>query len=460
MTGAPVTLTATADGFITVAGETRTLAGLTAIFIRGTAGDDLLALDLGASLAIMVRFDGGAGRDTLVGPGRDATWVVAAPDAGHVAGVTFVSVENVTGAPGNRDTFVVGAGGSISGLIDGGQGGFDTLVVDGGGAAIVATVTGPQAGTITRGSDVLAYTGLEPISVTGTTAVTVNAPDTATVIVADSGTTSDRTFTIDFNGGGETHSITAADTIDDLTINLGGGPSTVTVNALDPAFDGNLTINGGMGDDTVIFGARTGSGVFMFNGGDGTDTVSATRNADFVLATSQLTVGTDAFLLSGVESATLTGGDGDNSFTVGGFTGSGTIAGGDGTGDTILATRDASFTLTDSQLSVGPDVFLISGIERATLTAGAGANTFTVGAFTGSAYLAGLEGDDRYVFGPDEMGSFFLDEYAGGVDTDRPCGEVRRHGQPLEHRGAGGRRPPDDHALGGQRPRERRRQRG
>ena len=108
LTGGPATLTAAADGTITIAGETRATADITGIVITGSDADDSLTLDLHAPLTIPVSFDGGAGNDTIVGPVSDVTWDVTGPDAGTVAGVHFTSVENLSGAPDNKDTFVVG----------------------------------------------------------------------------------------------------------------------------------------------------------------------------------------------------------------------------------------------------------------------------------------------------------------------------------------------------------------
>ena len=107
------------------------MADVSELTITGTDGDDTLTLDLAADLAIPVTFDGGLGTDTLFGPVADTTWDVTGPDAGTVAGVDFVSVENLTGAADNQDTFVLATGGSVSGLVDGGDGGFDTLSVTG-----------------------------------------------------------------------------------------------------------------------------------------------------------------------------------------------------------------------------------------------------------------------------------------------------------------------------------------
>ena len=165
--------------------------------------------------------------------------------------MTYARVENVTGSANNQDTFVLAAAGAVSGVLDGGAGGFDTLVVDSQGSPLVATVTGPQSGTIGRGANVVTYKGLEPVTVSGATTITINAPNAATVVLADSGTTTDKTFSVDFNAGGETHSITAVDTVAGVTLKLGTGTNNVTVNALDPAFVGTLTIIGGSGSDTV-----------------------------------------------------------------------------------------------------------------------------------------------------------------------------------------------------------------
>ena len=72
------------------------------------------------------------------------TWDVTGPDAGTVAGVDFTSVENLSGASDNKDTFVVAPGGSVSGKVDGGQGGFDTLRLTG--TTVVSNPTDAHSG--------------------------------------------------------------------------------------------------------------------------------------------------------------------------------------------------------------------------------------------------------------------------------------------------------------------------
>ena len=45
---------------------------------------------------------------------------------------------------------------------------------------------------------------MEPMSIIGTTAIVITAPANATIVIAESGTPNDKTFSIDFNGAGET----------------------------------------------------------------------------------------------------------------------------------------------------------------------------------------------------------------------------------------------------------------
>jgi hypothetical protein len=70
-------------------------------------------------------FIGGQGSDTLAGPAAGSTWNLFGANAGTVAGVTFTSLENLTGGAG-ADTFNFANGASESGNVTGG-GGADTL---------------------------------------------------------------------------------------------------------------------------------------------------------------------------------------------------------------------------------------------------------------------------------------------------------------------------------------------
>ena len=270
LTGGPATLTARADGTITIAGETRAAADIAGIVITGSDADDSLTLDLQAPLTIPVSFDGGAGNDTIVGPVSDVTWDVTGPDAGTVAGVDFTSVENLSGASDNKDTFVVAPGGSVSGKVDGGQGGFDTLRLSG--TTVVSNPTDAHSGSITLDGHPIAYSGLEPVDISATDVVfngadlRAGAPrsrdkDLIKVGPGASGSVQildrDPTDTTDL---AEAHSFTISGT-NSLTINGGLGTDTVeftgdylvpnsslTVNAEHIKVDSGVTINVGTGD--------------------------------------------------------------------------------------------------------------------------------------------------------------------------------------------------------------------
>ena len=72
------------------------------------------------------------------------------------------------------------------------------------------------------------------------------------------------------------------------------------------------------------------------------------------------------------------------------------FTGGGGT-DTIRVTADASFTLSDTALTIsGGGTVTLSSVERAVLAGGLSGNAFTVANWTGGASLAGLGGSDTY----------------------------------------------------------------
>jgi hypothetical protein len=70
-------------------------------------------------------FSGSTASDTLIGPNAARTWKITGDNAGLVGTVAFNSFENLTGGTGN-DTFLLGNGQGISGVLDGG-GGTNTL---------------------------------------------------------------------------------------------------------------------------------------------------------------------------------------------------------------------------------------------------------------------------------------------------------------------------------------------
>jgi hypothetical protein len=203
---------------------------------------------------IHVIFDGGAGEDTLRGTTGDTAWTISGANSGFADAVSFSNVENLRGAANNDDTFTLLAGGSLSGVLDGGAGGFDTLILGGGTfGSIVYTATGPQSGTIARDTDVVSYVGLEPIVDNTVTAnrVITTSDLTDNARLSDLGTQ----LKLESVGVPTFESITFAKPTNSLTVDLGGDLGipltadqleiqTLTLNA-------DLIVNGQAGQDAV-----------------------------------------------------------------------------------------------------------------------------------------------------------------------------------------------------------------
>jgi len=103
--------------------------------------------------------------------------------------------------------------------------------------------------------------------------------------------------------------------------------------------------------------------------------------------------------LSSIESAQLTGGAGNNSFTVDGWTGGGTIVGGGGV-DQISVEKDSNMLLTNSMLSASDGLAInLIGISRADLAGGSGNNLLDASAFAGDVLLDGNAGNDTLIGG-------------------------------------------------------------
>ena len=110
------------------------------------------------------------------------------------------------------------------------------------------------------------------------------------------------------------------------------------------------TLTGGAADNSFTVSGWSGTGTL--DGAGGTDSVVATNDVDFTLTNTSLARTTlGALTLASIESATLTGGAANNSFTVSGWSGTGTLDGAGGTGDSIVATNDVDFTLANTSLA-------------------------------------------------------------------------------------------------------------
>ncbi|WP_254510216.1 beta strand repeat-containing protein [Anatilimnocola floriformis] len=234
------------------------------------------------------------------------------------------------------------------------------------------------------------------------------------------------------------------------TISGGSGPDTIiggdgtdvmAGNAGDDIFiggAGNDTISGGAGFDRIVeqpgganissttvrvgtsadaytqierieLTGTSGFDYFVFNnlavnvlidGAGGSDAVAYTGDGNFVLTDSLLTRTsgsvTSTVTMTGIASATLTGGAANNKFTVSGWTRALAVNGGAGT-DTIEDVGSDNYTLTPTQLQrpAKPTVQL-NAIENAILTSVAGAvdSKFTIDNWAGTATLTAGAGTD------------------------------------------------------------------
>ena len=105
--------------------------------------------------------------------------------------------------------------------------------------------------------------------------------------------------------------------------------------------------------------------------------------------------------MSGITTANLTDtGKGGNTFTITGWTGSGTLK---GTSETLVDSVPASVVLTKTSLAVtGGPTLTLSGFTTANLTDTAGGNTFTVSGWTGSGSLTDSAAIGRHRDGEQE----------------------------------------------------------
>ncbi len=248
------------------------------------------------------------------------------------------------------------------------------------------------------GTNTLRESGNVNFTLTNTSLSGVGTDKLANLQVANlTGGTSSNTFTASgwtgagsLIGGGGTGDTIAASKNVSFTLANAGLQTTDGMNLSLSGF-GKATLTGGAGGNTFTVGGWTGIGTL--SGGGGTDTLVATRDANMTLTTTSLTtIGFGTLTLSSLEIATLTGGAGSNSFNVSGWNGTGTLTG-EGGADSVIASRNANFTLSDSQLSASNGLTMtLANIAIANLTGGSSVNVFTVTGWTGSGQLDGLAG--------------------------------------------------------------------
>ncbi len=198
----------------------------------------------------------------------------------------------------------------------------------------------------------------------------------------------------------------------DDVLNGGAGGDDILVETADVTLltltDGSLT---GLGNDVV-----SGFESAQLTGGAGNNTFDA---SDFTSGPVTLSGGAGNDVLIGTDNKdSLTGDEGDDSLT--GGLGNDTLDGGDGS-DRIIETASGNVTVTPTQISgtLGKDIY--TSLESVQLTGGAAADKFDLSLFTGDATLAGDAGNDTLIGGSGNeqlLGQADNDSLTGGAGND------------------------------------------
>jgi len=230
------------------------------------AGEDYIDLSALTSAAGISEVIGGFGtQDTLAGPSIDANlWTITGLNEGFLQGVLdFREIENIVGADGVADTFLLLAEGSIEGILNGGGGGPDSVVVQWPGGDGYTTVNStsddPHAFVVENPADpalnrTVRYAGIEPIVAGTSTARIVNGSATADEYVYD----------VTLSGGMKIANA-AGDFYDP---GLGFVPELVFAS---PA---SILFSMGAGDDSLTLAAEP-TGTMTYHGGAGSDALAA-----------------------------------------------------------------------------------------------------------------------------------------------------------------------------------------
>ena len=311
--------------------------------------------------------------------------------------------------------------------------GATTLTATATGATV--TVSGKFTGAVTVVGEtvmkdtVLAATNNANFALTGTGNLNLD-PTIGTLSRLDKGVTNLVTFSniadVALTGGVGNNTFTLTDWKGTATLTGLGGSDTAVIsraNETTPTFeftlsptlitlsDGNnvtissieaSTLVGGATDDTFDVSDWTASVRLVGGAGDNSltwdapvGTTSSTLNSSLFIA------GLLRATLVNIGNADLTGTPAADTFTLGRFTGTVNIDGGNAATppviDTIAATADANFVLGAASLTYGlTTVSFDTDIAFISLTGGVSNNSFTVGGFLGTWSLNGLGGSDAY----------------------------------------------------------------
>ena len=317
----------------------------------------------------------------------------------------------------------------------GGAGATDSLLVIGpaqsSGVYIPSQTTMGDGAVFQQGSigNQTSFTGLESLTVSGISTLSLQMPNSADELTVDAGLGSDgqpTTVISGTSGGVAMTPLTFYDVttfILDATTRDGLLPDDRVEISSDVIAQGlrNFIISTGKGQDELAVYAESydlpfaGTQVFQFDGGSGVDQITTLADANLTLTNAALTSSEGGELdLLGIEKAFLVGASGDNTLSAAGFTGPVTLAGGDGD-DTLIGGPNA-----DLLFGGDGDDTLTGGNGLNTLEGGDGDDVMTGG--TGRDSMTGGDGDDIMTGG---LGDDFLDGSEGNNTLEGGSGNDR-----------------------------------
>jgi len=267
-----------------------------------------------------------------------------------------------------------GSGLQLRDTVDDG-GDLEVQALNGSNAAADLGILGPGSGLVILGTPINDVSGDLRVTLTDGTEVDIDLTGSETlqqVLDAITGAHDRLSATIDAAGKG----IALADAVDD-------GVNALAVSALNgSSAAADLGLSSGTASNNLLAGSDIAGSIYL----------DLRNDADTLIGSDQ-----DDFLTGGAAADSITGGMGT---------------------DTLVETRDADITLTDTALSFdGSAEDSLSGINAAWLTGGASANTIDASAFTlGGVTLDGAAGDDTLT-GTDQD-----DFFTGGPGQDTVYG--------------------------------------
>jgi RHS repeat-associated protein len=308
----------------------------------------------------------GSGVSVNLGNGTNGT---ATGVSGKVTGITAIIGSNF------KDTLNAGAVPNVA--LTGGLG-TNSLSGTGTGDSVVESI----ASSYTLTNSKLTGTGTGAGFTDNLSGITV-ASLTGVSAVGNAFTVSGWTGSGSLSAGAGTNAVTASKSAGFTLTNTSLSSTHGMTLGLSGIATANLTDTGSGHTFTVT--GWTGNGTLKGS----TETLVDGVSSSVVLAKTSLAVtGLPTLTLSGFKTANLSDTAGGHTFTVSGWTGSGSLTDSASITDTVAARKSASFTLTNTSLSSTDGMALgLSGITTANLAATSSSKTFTVSGWTGSGSL-------------------------------------------------------------------------